>query len=75
MFIMQGERDYQVKLVDFDGWKSALSGRSNVTLKTYPKVNHIFKEGEGMSTPDEYNTPGHMSEEVVKDIAEWIKGR
>jgi dienelactone hydrolase len=73
MLIMQGERDYQVTLADFEGWKKALSSRSNVTFKTYPRVNHIFKEGEGMGTPDEYNAPGHMSEEVVKDIADWIK--
>ncbi len=72
MFIMQGLRDYQVKEVDFNGWKSALSGRANVTFKLYPNVNHIFKEGEGMSTPDEYNMPGHVSQEAVDDIGAWI---
>jgi hypothetical protein len=63
---------YQVKEVDFNGWKSALSGRTNVTLKLYPNVNHIFKEGEGMGTPDEYNMPGHVSQEAVDDIGAWI---
>jgi fermentation-respiration switch protein FrsA (DUF1100 family) len=72
MFIMQGLRDYQVKEVDFNGWKSALSGRANVTFKLYPNVNHIFKEGEGMGTPDEYNMPGHVSQEAVDDIGAWI---
>jgi fermentation-respiration switch protein FrsA (DUF1100 family) len=72
LFILQGERDYQVTLTDFQGWKDALSSRTNVTFKTYPKVNHIFREGEGMGTPDEYNSPGHMSQQVVEDIATWL---
>jgi fermentation-respiration switch protein FrsA (DUF1100 family) len=72
LFILQGERDYQVTLTDFQGWKDALSSRTNVTFKTYPRVNHIFREGEGMGTPDEYNSPGHMSQQVVEDIAQWL---
>jgi fermentation-respiration switch protein FrsA (DUF1100 family) len=72
MLIMQGLRDYQVKEVDFNGWKNALSGRNNVIFKLYPNVNHIFKEGQGMGTPDEYNMPGHVSQQAVNDIAAWI---
>jgi dienelactone hydrolase len=72
MLIMQGLRDYEVKQMDFDGWKNALLARSNVTFKEYPNLNHIFKEGQGMGTPDEYNMPGHVSQQVVKDISDWI---
>ncbi len=74
MLIMQGLRDYQVTMADFDGWKNALSGRTNVEFKTYPAANHLFIDGEGKITPEEYGRPGHVSEKVISDIADWIKG-
>ncbi len=33
MLVLQGERDYQVMMTDFAGWKKALGTRPNVTLK------------------------------------------
>jgi hypothetical protein len=57
---------------DFGIWKTALAGRSNVTMKSYPALNHLFIEGMGKSTPAEYNTPGHVSGEAIGDIAGWI---
>ena len=73
MLILQGERDYQVTAVDLAGWKEHLSGRKNVTFKTYPKLNHLFIAGQGKSTPKEYLKPGHIAKEVIEDIAGWIE--
>lgn len=75
LLILQGGRDYQVTEVDFNGWKESLVAQSNVTFKLYPKLNHLFIAGEGRSTPDEYEEPGHVAEGVVTDIAEWIGAR
>jgi dienelactone hydrolase len=72
MLILQGERDYQVTMKDFDLWKSALQARRNVRFHTYPKLNHLFIAGEGKSRPEEYQEPGHVDEQVVADIANWI---
>ncbi len=72
VLIVQGERDYQATLADFDGWKKKLSSRPNVTFKLYPKLNHLFIAGEGKSAPAEYEQPGRVSEEVTNDIADWI---
>jgi len=72
MLILQGERDYQVTMKDFILWKSALGGQSNVTFHTYPKLNHLFIAGEGKSQPEEYQEPGHVDEQVISDIANWI---
>lgn len=72
MLILHGGRDYQVTSVDFENWKKSLAGRPNVVLKEYPKLNHLFIEGEGLSSPAEYNIPGHVAAEVITDIAEWI---
>ena len=72
LLILQGERDYQVTMEDFRGWKEALAGQPNVSFKSYPKLNHLFIEGEGQSTPAEYEQPGHVADEVIQDIGRWI---
>ncbi|QDV49374.1 alpha/beta hydrolase [Gimesia fumaroli] len=73
--ILQGERDYQVTMVDFDLWKQALGSRADVTLISYTRLNHLFMAGEGKSTPSEYLTPGHVEKRVIVDIAKWIKAQ
>jgi dienelactone hydrolase len=72
---LQGERDYQVRMTDFERWKQALEGRTDVSFKSYPKLNHLFTAGEGRSTPAEYQKPGHVDQQVIEDIAAWIRSR
>jgi dienelactone hydrolase len=72
LLILQGERDYQVTMADFKRWQDALSGRTSVTFRSYPALNHLFMPGKGPSLPSEYMTPGHVAEEVVRDIANWM---
>jgi dienelactone hydrolase len=75
ILVLQGERDYQVRMVDFEGWKKALSKRRNTAFKSYPALNHLFIAGSGPSSPAEYAQPGHVADEVIQDIAEWILAR
>lgn len=75
MLLLQGERDYQVTMVDLALWQDALAGRANATLRSYPGLNHLMIAGEGASRPAEYNQPGNVAREVVDDIAAWILGR
>lgn len=72
---LQGERDYQVRMTDFERWKQTLQGRTDVSFKSYPKLNHLFTAGEGKSTPAEYQKPGHVDQQVIEDIAAWIRLR
>ena len=73
MLILQGERDYQVTMVDdFVRWKAALGDKKGVTFHTYPSLNHLFMTGEGKSLPAEYEKPGHVPVDVINDIAGWI---
>jgi hypothetical protein len=72
MLILQGERDYQVTMEDFAKWKAAVGARADVTVKSYPALNHLFIAGTGPSAPGEYMTPGHVAEEAVRDIAAWV---
>ncbi len=75
IYILQGERDYQVTMKDFDLWKKNLSGKRNVTFKSYPKLNHIFIEGEGKGSPYEYDRKGNVASFVMDDLVNWINAK
>ena len=75
ILILQGGRDYQVTMEDFNLWRSELSLNSNAALKSYPKLNHLFHEGSGKATPSEYNKEANMPGYVLDDIAGWIKDK
>ncbi len=72
LLVLHADRDYQVVLDDFEGWKKALKGKPNATFKRYAKLNHLFVAGEGPSAPPEYLKAGHVDAEVIDDIASWI---
>ena len=74
ILILQGARDYQVTVTEFERWKAALGTRSNVTFRLYTGLNNLFIAGTGPSLPDEYQVPGHVAEEVIRDVAAWILG-
>ncbi|MBE7507206.1 MAG: alpha/beta fold hydrolase [Planctomycetia bacterium] len=74
VLVLSGGRDYQIKRADFDLWREVLKGRSKATFQWVPDVNHLFCKGKGMSTPAEYmSTEKHVSSDVVKGVARWIK--
>lgn len=75
MLVLQGERDYQVTTEEFGRWKQALGSRQDVTFRSYPALNHLFVAGTGPSLPAEYMVPGHVAEQVVRDIADWVLAR
>ena len=47
----------------------------NVTFRSYPKLNHLFVEGENKAKPAEYEKAGHVSRELIDDLAAWIKSQ
>jgi dienelactone hydrolase len=72
MLILQGGRDYQVTAKDLDPFKAALAGRTNATIREFPRLNHLFMTGEGKSRPEEYNRLGHVDVEVIESIAAFV---
>jgi dienelactone hydrolase len=77
ILILQGDRDYQVTVAeDLAGWKQALSSKPSVTFKIYPGLYHLFMPsaatGSGLGTPADYEKSGHVTINVVDDIATWI---
>ena len=75
VLILQGERDYQVTMTDFELWKKKLGGKANVTLKSYADLNHLFMTGKGRSKPAEYLAGGKVAAKVIDEIAAWIRSR
>jgi len=72
ILILQGERDFQVNMKDFELWKSGMAGSKGVVLKSYPALNHLFVSGTGRSTTAEYSKPGHVDAAVINDIAGFV---
>jgi dienelactone hydrolase len=71
ILILQGGRDYQVTNANFEDWTRALAKHKNVSLQSFPDLNHLFMPGQGVSTPTEYGNPNHVSEDVVNAVAAW----
>ena len=74
LLILQGGRDYQVTAEDLQRFRAALAGHPNVTIRDFPRLNHLFIAGEGKSRPDEYQVPGHVDVSVIDAIATFIDG-
>ncbi len=72
MLILQGERDYQVTMDDFSSWKAALGARRDVTFKSVPGARSPLHGRIGPSTPQEYERAGHVADEVIADLANWV---
>ena len=78
LLILQGEEDFQATAQkDFESYKQLLSGKSNVTFRLYPGLNHAFVPsvyGNIMKAKQEYGIEQHINKEVIADIANWIHG-
>jgi dienelactone hydrolase len=73
LLILQGERSFSVNMKDFAAWKAGLQGMKNVTMKSYPALDHVLVAGTGKSAETDYRKPGqHVAPEVIDDIAKWL---
>ncbi len=73
ILVLQGERDYQVIMTDYNLWKQHLGSNPKNQFISYPNLNHLFMNGAGKSMPSEYDKQGNVEEKVILDIATWIK--
>lgn len=73
LFVIQGDRDYQITLKDYNLWIESLENKNNVTFKLYEGVNHLLMKRDGKPNPDEYNIKGNVYQEIIDDIAKWIQ--
>ncbi|MDO5455944.1 MAG: alpha/beta fold hydrolase [Eubacteriales bacterium] len=79
VLILQGEKDFQVLAgKDYRGFQKLLAGRPNTGYKLYPGLNHIFVKAiydDILKASKEYRIERHIPEEVIRDIAAFIKQR
>jgi dienelactone hydrolase len=75
ILVIQGERDYQVTMADFNLWKQNLEGDPKNQFISYPSLNHMLMKGEGKSVPAEYEKQGNVDEQIILDITKWIKSQ
>jgi uncharacterized protein len=77
ILVMVAGHDGEVPPDDLDSWKKALAGHANATIRFYASLFHLFMPssatGKG-DVPEDWGRPGHVSPEVVNDIASWVIG-
>jgi dienelactone hydrolase len=77
VLVLQGARDFQVTRADYARYEKAFAGRKDVTLKLFPKMNHLFVMAPDgappTSLPDEYETDANVDVSVVDEIAKFLK--
>ncbi|WP_312642841.1 DUF3887 domain-containing protein [Hydrogenoanaerobacterium sp.] len=74
MLVLQGDADFQVSVEkDYQSWRDALAGKQNVTYWVYGGLNHLFMPTTGVKDTTDYDSPAHVEQKVIDDIAAWIK--
>ena len=77
ILIMQGEKDFQATAhKDFAAYQQLLAGKENVTFRLYENLSHAFVPSvyaDIMKAKQEYNVEQHIGENVIGDIANWIR--
>ncbi|MCB9251126.1 MAG: DUF3887 domain-containing protein [Flavobacteriales bacterium] len=73
VLFIQGERDFQVTMTDFELWKKGLQLHPVHQFNTYPKLNHLLFEYEGKPNPSEYYSGKNVPEYLIHDLSDWIK--
>jgi hypothetical protein len=71
--VLHGERDSQVKHLDFDTWHRSPRGRGRAVspLGLYVELNHLLVAGTGPSAPVNYARPGYVAPAVIDDVVAW----
>lgn len=74
MLIAQGSADWQVYAdKDYTAWQELLGDRKNVTFKLYDDLNHMFMPTNGKLDVTEYLVPSSVDQQVIDDIASWVR--
>ncbi len=71
--VLQGMRDFQVAPDQLDDWLRVVGPRTDITVKRYPSLSHLFIAGTGTPSPADYATAGHVDPQVITDIAAWVR--
>ncbi len=77
VLILQGGRDFQVLPdEDYRRFQEELAQRENTSFKLYPELNHCFVQAiqdDITKASKEYGNERHIGEDVIEDIADFIR--
>ena len=77
VLVMQGGKDFQVKAdVDYRLYQELLKDHPDATFRLYENLNHCFVPsvyGSIDKAKQEYKVKQHIGEDVISDIADWIR--
>ena len=77
VLVMQGGKDFQVKAdVDYRLYQELLKAHPDATFRLYENLNHCFVPfvyGRIDKAKQEYKVKQHIGEDVISDIADWIR--
>lgn len=72
VLVLQGEKDFQVSMTDFNLWKQALQKNKKATAIAFPTLGHLFVEAGKTNTVADYDLPQHVPLEVIDTLSNWI---
>ena len=72
ILILQGEKDFQVSMIDFNLWKSALKSNKKATAISFPTLGHPFVLAGKTNTIADYQTLQNVAPEVIETISNWV---
>lgn len=77
VLVLQGERDKQVSMDDFQLWKDKLKDHPAAEFISYPALNHLFGDYQGepvtlMNIAAEYAARTPVDRQMILDIAAFI---
>lgn len=74
MLILQGEADFQIYAdVDYPLWQEKLADRDNVVFHLYPGLNHLMMPTQNKRDVSEYQVKSNVDQQVIDDIAAFVK--
>ena len=77
VLIMQGGKDYQALAEDdFVKFRELLADRRNTFYKLYPELNHVFVDAiydDILKATKDYSRERHIGDEVIDDIASFVR--
>jgi hypothetical protein len=72
VFVLQGDRDYQVPVSEFELLRGALVQRENFKFKLYEGLNHILMFGTQTPSPQDYYVKNTVYPPLLDDILDFI---
>jgi uncharacterized protein len=75
VLVLQGERDYQVTMKQFNIWKTNFKDSDNWIFRSYASLNHFMMSGTGGPSSKEYKVRSHVDDKVIQDIIQFIKDK